>query len=227
MCGSLIPVFTSTKWQTYESKDGGFKVELPAAVRQDVTVRGTNPNQKLSYKIEGTHLWNRNEDYAVLYKDIDSAEKRKGNTKIVIQETINEFAKAGLASNGRGGDFVMNGFPATEIKFQNNFGGKYTVHVIVADARLFILLVGKNMGFPDEENAKRFFNSFAIIDESATRGEERGRVALLGKDLTEGLFRRVTEDLLREQELIKVEQLGKVLTENLLKKMKKEKGRID
>jgi hypothetical protein len=164
-------------------------------------------------------LWNRNEDYAVLYKDIDSTESREAITKTVIQNAIKDFATAGLTSNGQGEEFEMYGFPSTDIKFQNSMGGKYTARLVVADTRLYVLLVGKQMGFPDDESAKRFFNSFVVTDENLIKGEERGRVALLGKVLAEDLF--------REQELVHVTKLGKVLTENLLKRLKKEKPRVD
>jgi hypothetical protein len=192
MCCGLIPFMSEAKWQTYTSAKGGFLVDLPAKQRSEMTVRGLHQNP--GFKIEGTHLWNRGEDYAVLYKDIDSTFKREANSKGVLKSTLKELEAAGLKQNSEVKEVESNGLTASEIVLLNREGENYVVRIIIADTRMYILLVGGRMTQPGEDNIQRFFTSFSITNEELLKGDERGRVALLGKGLGENSFKTIDKE---------------------------------
>jgi hypothetical protein len=82
---------------------------------------------------------------------------------------------------------------------------------IVADSRLYILVVGSRMGHPDEENLQRFFNSFRITDERLLAVQkdrlERGQVGLFGKALGEDLMQTIEAGV----EQAEIAKLGSLL----------------
>jgi len=189
MCAGLMPLLKRVNWQQFDSKNGGFAVELPAKPRKDMTMRGLKPNQ--SFKIEGTHLWNRGEDYGILYRDIDSSRQRDCDNNVAFKLAVNELVASGLQAKGDSTELEKNGFSTREYNFTSSHGGTYSALVLVADTRMYILIVGGQSTQPDGNNVRYFFNSFNVTNEGLIKGEERGRVACLGKLLTENFFKQI------------------------------------
>lgn len=192
MCCGLIPIMSEAKWQTYNSIQGGFQVDLPSKLRNNMSIRGLN--KTLKFKIEGTHLALQNQDYSILYKDIASAERRRGNGSEAIDEAVKEFEAAGFVKHGQAKESEMYGYPGVELQFRSMQGGSYITRIIVVDTRLYVLLAGGQMGYPEEENIKRFFGSFSVTDEKLIKGDERGRVAALGMFLMENSFKTIAKE---------------------------------
>lgn len=200
MCCGLISLKSDTKWQTYNSSKGGFKVDLPAKQKNNMQLRGLNldPN----FKVEGTHLWPPGEDFAVLHKDIDSSRKREGDNEETFKSAVKDLVSSGLTKEGDGTELEANGFPAKEIRFHNAKGGSYLVRIIVADTRMYILLVGGQMTDAHNNNVQRFIHSFSVSDENERllKGEELGRTFRLGKFLAENSFNAMAEDRVKAKE---------------------------
>jgi hypothetical protein len=194
-CG-LIQLLPGERWRSYTSTKGGFKVDLPAKQRSNMSIRGLNRDK--SFRIEGTHLVTRGEDYAILYKDIDSTEKREAIHKGVFKDAVKNLEATGLVQDGDNREIEAYGFPAAEIEFHNGEGERYLVRIVVADTRMYILIVGGRSDPPEEENVHRFFNTFSFTNEELIKGDERGRVALLGKALAENTFETIDKEQLRD-----------------------------
>ena len=189
MCAGLMPLLKRVNWQQFDSKTGGFSVEFPAKPRKEMSLRSLKTNP--SFKVEGTYLWNRGEEYAILYRDIDSARQRDCDNTVAFKLAVNELVAAGLQVKGDSTELEKNGFSTREYKFTSSHGGTYSALVVVADTRMYILLVGGQSTHPDGNNVHYFFNSFNVTNEGLIKGEERGRVACLGKLLTEASFKLI------------------------------------
>lgn len=169
------------RWRTLDSSEGGFKVELPAAPRNNMSLRGLkhDPN----FKIEGTRVFARGDEFAVLYRDIDRFKNRDGES--ILDQTVAELNK----TLGKGAETKLNigEFPARDVKYHPQTGGNYQVRVILAESRLYILIVGSHLDEPDE--VQRFFSSFEITDqklhEAAKERKERVEWMAMMRDITE------------------------------------------
>ena len=147
------------KWKSLDFTEGGFKVELPASPRKNMSLRGlkVDPN----FKIEGTRFFIHGEEFAVLYRDIDRTKNRKADK--ILDDTLKELGKT-LGKEGNLTSLKIGEFPAREVKYHTATGATYLVRVILADTRLYILIVGSQLNEPDELHVQRFFNSFEITD---------------------------------------------------------------
>jgi len=202
-CFGFAALMPKANWHTHKSRDGGFEVDLPSKPRDNMHLRGLKQDPKL--KIEGTRVLGSGEEYAILYKDIEpteNREKRKEND--LLAQTVKDLENApGTRKIEENPTLQMCGFPAREIQLSVANGNTYVVRVIVADSRMYILVAGSRMNFPDEENIQHFFNSFKITDE---------KLVAKANDRTE----RIRKRLQRQEEEKQVEELGMALAETLL-----------
>ena len=143
-----------------------------------MTLRGLKPTP--SFKIEGTYLWNRGEDYAILYRDIDSSRQRDCDNNVAFKLAVNELVTAGLQVKGDSIELEKNGFSTREYNFTSSHGGSYTALAIVADTRMYILLVGGQSTQPDGNNVHYFFNSFNVTNEGLIKRSGKGTCGLSG-----------------------------------------------
>jgi hypothetical protein len=234
-CFGLAALMPKANWHTHKSRDGGFEVDLPSKPRDNMLLRGLKQDPKL--KIEGTRVLGSGEEYAILYKDIEPTEKRekkKDSDDGLLAKVVKDLESTpGTRKIQENPSLEMCGFPAREIQLSVASGSMYVVRVIVADSRMYILVVGSRMNFPEEENIQQFFNSFKITDEKLVaaaneRNErirkrlqrqeeektndtelERTRVTAVGIDLANAPFQAI----LAEQKRRSVAALGKALAD--------------
>jgi hypothetical protein len=221
-CCGIATFMTKPNWRTHASKEGGYAVEFPAAPRIDPSIRPLKQDQ--SWKIEGTRIIGKGEDYAVLYKDIEPSKKRRNNDNAIIDQVVRELeGTLEIKKIGLDVPFEILGFPGREVKLRVGDGGTYVVRIIVADNRLYILVVGSRMNQPQEENVQRFLNSFTITDEKliaeaeARRNreetrrseEERAGIIAIGRDLANNAF----QFIVKEQDRLQLAAIGATLAE--------------
>jgi hypothetical protein len=128
------------------------------------------------YEIEGTRIWARGEDYAVLYKDIGPAKERKGNDDDVFKSAEEDLKLAGFHISGNFNPLEMDGFPAREYRIPNAGGAIVAVRMIVAGSRMYILIAGGGPNPPEEQNVQRFFNSFTVTDKKIRNEADSWRI---------------------------------------------------
>lgn len=199
-CCGLAYFIPQENWQTHKSDHGGFQVEMPSPPRKSISVPFLKQDPNL--KIEGTRVLSTQEEYLVLYKDIEPTEKRETTDNELLGHIVQEFKDTpGIRKVEVKTGLEMCGFPAREITFRID-DKTYVVRAVVADSRLYFLVAGGQTMQLDEDNIQRFFNSFAITDEHliavAEARVERGR-----------------KKLQRREDLKQVEELGVALAESL------------
>ncbi len=163
-CGGLFLIAPDAKWQQHESKDGGFKVELPGSPKPDVA-KATGLSLEKDTRAEGTVLLRRAEKFVVIYRDIKSTKERLKTDDQELDERVEKLRK-GLNAEQllRNESITVGGFPGREIEFQTKGNRWYVARVIVADTRVYIVLVGGGMAHPDDADVRRFLDSFEITE---------------------------------------------------------------
>jgi hypothetical protein len=164
-CGGVF-FLLQPKWQTHQSVQGGFEVELPAEPRNDMEeIVKADANKAQNVRIEGTILLLKLEEYSVVYAEIDDPIRRLTDEKIL------DRAVKGLEDDDPGVELFRDvpmtvaGFPAREVSFSHADGGTYVGRIIVAETRLYILTAGgPNMDGDGNKRTKRFLDSFRITD---------------------------------------------------------------
>ncbi len=163
-CGGLYLVIPGPKWQKHESARGGFKVDLPAAPRNDMDkIAGEKPDPNAP--MEGTILFGRFEEYAIVYRDIPAHELRFTTDKHLLDEAVKGMKESGeVQSVLRQKDITVGGYPAREVEFSAKGGGWFASRIIIADSRVYVIIAGGRFAKPGNENARRFLDSFEITD---------------------------------------------------------------
>ncbi len=162
-CGGMYLLIPGPKWQKHESARGGFRVDLPAPPRNDMDkIAGEKPDP--SAPMEGTILFGRMEEYAIVYRDIPAHELRFGMDKQLLDEAVKGMKDTGEVTVIRQKDITVGGFPAREVEFSAKGSGWYVARIIIADSRVYVIIAGGRFASPGNENAKRFLDSFEIID---------------------------------------------------------------
>jgi len=177
-CGGLLLLLPDTKWQTHESKDGGFKVELPGKPSPDVA-KATGLKLENGTRAEGTVLLRRAEKFLVIYQDIKPTKERIATDEQELDERVKKLRDGMKAERLlRNDSITVNGFSAREIEFQAETGW-HTARVIVADTRVYIILAGGGMAQPGDPEVRQFLDSFKITDPKllaeGKRREEQAR----------------------------------------------------
>jgi hypothetical protein len=163
-CGGLWLLFPTPHWRMHESEKGGFKVQFPADVRpnaEETVGLSLEPGEEA----EGAAL-SVNEQYLVVYKDVPGTKERRAANRTDEQE-IDEALDHLLSSEPSAGKprretMKVGGFPAVEIEFHCD-AGWYTVRMILADTRLYSLVV-HSLSRPRDANMRKFMDSFEITD---------------------------------------------------------------
>jgi hypothetical protein len=173
-CGGVFFLAPSPKWHTHRSERGGFKVDLPAKVRARVE-EPAGLRLEDGEKSEGAVL-SLTEQYMVIYKDgpgtRDRIAKKETDAK-EIDLAIDKLLKSSAAGKPRRDETMrVGGFPAREVEFHCD-NGWYTVRMIVADTRVYSLIV-HGVTRPADDNVRKFMDSFEITDEKLVKtGRER------------------------------------------------------
>jgi hypothetical protein len=173
-------------WELHESEAGGFRVEMPGPVQDGVEAAAGLPLE-VGAKSEGAAL-SVTEQCMVIYRDgpgtKDRAEMNETDEQ-EIDETLDKLMnRAGAGKPLRDQRMTVGGFPAREIEVRGA-AGWYVARVVVADTRVYILLV-HGLKKPAEDNVRRFIDSFEITDAKlAKSGRERAAAAVKAKDRVE------------------------------------------
>ena len=161
------------------------------------------------YEIEGTRIWARGEDYAVLYKEVGPAKERKGKDEDVFK-TAEDLKLAGFHISGNFNPLEMDGFPAREYRISNAGGAVVAVRMIVAGSRMYILIAGGGPNPPEEQSVQRFFNSFTVMDKKIRNEADSWRIDsanVRGAAIASASLQRITADVERKR----VKALGAAL----------------
>lgn len=168
-CGLVATLVPEPDWQTFESPQGGYSVDLPAEPRDDMAnrIRLTQRREFQEAVVEGTTLWTRAENFSVAYWDIPSTRQRarvKTDEQLlddVIRWATNDPEVRVVL---RRESMEVSGFPAKEFEYQTRKQGTITGRVVIADSRAYLLIAGGRFARPESELVRQFLDSFAITD---------------------------------------------------------------
>ncbi len=181
-CGGFFLLLPDTKWQKHASKDGGFKVDLPAKPQPNIA-NVTGLKLEKDTRAEGAVLLKRAEKFVVIYRDIKSTKVRAKTDEQELAESVEKLQTVMKAEQGgKNEPIAVGGFPGREIEFQAETGW-HAARVIVADTRLYIVLVGGGMAQKDDPRVRQFFDSFEITDATlVAEGKRRAEQAKLAAE---------------------------------------------
>jgi hypothetical protein len=182
-CGLLWWQLPKENWHWHESQQGGFKVEMPADPQPNVEDAAGIKLDK-GTRAEGTVRVRglQPEHFLVVYRDIPGTKDRVanggGDEKELDERTDRVLGATQVQGQVRQKSITVDGFPGRELEYKGK-GGKYTVRIIVADTRLYIVMAGGQLphGSPD---VRRFVESFHVtdpklVDEGKKREKEGGK----------------------------------------------------
>jgi hypothetical protein len=180
-CGGLWLLLPKENWHTHESKDGGFKVDLPAEPRPNVA-DAAGVRLGPGARAEGAVYYRRLEHFLVVYRDIQGTKERADNGGHTDEQELDERVKRLLGATGfdpqtvRERATTVGGFPARELEYEGR-GGKYTARVVVADTRVYMVLAGGTQPH-DHPDVRKFLDSFRITDPKLRdEGQRREKAA--------------------------------------------------
>ncbi len=209
-CGGLYLLLPGAKWQKHESVKGGFKVDLPAAPRDDLP-KLAGKERAPGVQMEGTILFSRAEEFAVVYGDAGPAGQQFGADKQQIDEAVKGMQSTGdVRAVLSQKDITVGGFPAREVEFSAKSGGWYVARIVVAEGRVYVLIAGGRFARPGNENARRFLDSFEITDPrlkaaGQKRAEDAKRAAETIRLQNERAERERAENVKRAEEEARAE----------------------
>ena len=170
-CGGLTLVLATPHWHNHHSREGGFKVDLPAPSNSDIAQQAKlklKPNEF----VEGTMLVGRLEFYWVWYTDIDPKGPRPADDAI-LKLLIEQMKKDTPGTIVRQTPSKVDGFPASEIVITNPQGDTHHCLIVVAKTRVYIASAGGPFVSPEgNKRIRKFFDSLHIVkDENPWRGK--------------------------------------------------------
>jgi hypothetical protein len=176
-CGGVFLLLPDAKWRTHESKEGGFKVELPAAPKKELPIPGMKADPNM--KVEGTMLWRRGEFYAVMYWDIPPAAARVETDKKLLDAAVKAMeTDPEVRRVVRDVPITVSDFAGREVEYVATDGGTYIGRFVIADSRLYGVVGGGRFVHPGNANVRRFLDSFAVTDPKLLRAaKQRAREA--------------------------------------------------
>ncbi len=193
-CGGFFLLLPDAKWQTHESKEGGFKVELPSKPQPDV-VRAADLKLENGTRAEGAVLIKRGgARFVVIYRDIEPTKNRLKTDEQELDARVDRLQKGLEAEPLSSEGITVGGFSGREITFQSRKYGWHAARVVIADKRVYILLAGGGVALPGDPMVRRFLGSFEITEpELVKEGKRREEQAKLAADALEELKRRREE----------------------------------
>lgn len=163
LCGLAALLLPGPKWHTHTSGEGGFKVELPAPVREIKAIPGVKMDPKM--KTEGAFLLSRGEEYAIVYGEIAPRKQRWNTDEEVIAAGVKELeSDPDCRRMIRNEPIEVSGFKAHEFEFVGQDGGTRVGRLIVADSRFYVVVAGGRFVRPGNLNVRRFLDSFEVTD---------------------------------------------------------------
>jgi hypothetical protein len=187
-CGGLLFMMPKPNWHEHKSEKGGYTVQFPGKVQPDVE-QAAGLRLEEGEKSEGA-VASWSEQYIVIYKDGPGTKERAAKNETDEQEIDVAIDKL-LTSAGAGKPdpdkrMTVGGFPARQVTFHCD-SGWYTVRMIVADTRVYSLIV-HSLSHPVDTNVSKFMDSFQITDEKLVKkGKEReaeaAKAAVKAKEL--------------------------------------------
>jgi predicted Zn finger-like uncharacterized protein len=161
-CGGIYLLLPNANWRKHESVPGGFRVDLPAQVKENMPIPGMKPDPIM--RVEGTMLLKRGELYAVMYWDMPPANRRNRTDDDLLDEAVNGIKEEPVVrALVRQEPVVVSGFAGREIEYVATDGGTYICRVVVADSRLYSVIGGGRFARPGNANIRRFLDSFEVI----------------------------------------------------------------
>lgn len=164
-CGLAAVILPDPTWETHDSAQGGFRVELPGKPTPDMANRVRSQPGRVHDGVEGTHLWTRNENYIVAYRNppkraagVSDAEFLKSEVEAITAD------RTAIRHVSRNEAKVFDGFPGREFEYEFTKGGIVTGRVILAGPRVYVLVAGGQSTKSGNENVERFLDSFEITD---------------------------------------------------------------
>lgn len=174
-CGGMFLFLPGANWQKHESKEGGFKVDLPGELQPGIEKQA---NIRLepggNAHAEGAPLARKLQQYMVIYRDIDGTKKREdadGSDEKQLDTATSKLLGTGAKLKGEPKELTVGGFPARDFEFQSPKGW-YVVRIIVADTRQYILLVHGALR-PNAGDVRRFVDSFEITQPELVKEGKR------------------------------------------------------
>ncbi|HUR54248.1 MAG TPA: LamG-like jellyroll fold domain-containing protein, partial [Gemmataceae bacterium] len=196
--GGGLYYLSAPKWRTHESAQGGFKIDLPAAPRDDLAKAPGVPQGGVPMGVEGTTLRLRSEEYMVMYVDIPAHRRQALSDEALMTDSINGMrtAQPGLVIT-RNDPTQVSGFSAREIECTSPGNGTALGRVVIAESRGYVILAGGKGSDPNaNERFRRFVDSFEVTDPrlhaQAQARKDAGKQAELNRI-------RAQEDVARRQ----------------------------
>ena len=181
-CGGAFLLLPDAKWEEHESKEGQFKVKLPAKPQPDIA-KSAGLTLEKGTRAEGAVLLRRAEKFVVVYRDIEPTRKRATTDQQVLDERVEQLRKGlGGGQLGTSVEITVGGFPGREVEIQAKTGW-HAAQVIVADTRVYIVLVGGGRAQSGDAHVRPFFDSFEITDPKlVAEGKRRAEQARLAAE---------------------------------------------
>lgn len=170
-CCYVRALLPGEQWRRHESAAGGFSVDLPAPVRENIQP----PNMKLDpdVKIEGTILVKRGEAYVVTYVELLPIGMRMPN-EAIIDEVVNRLQnEPNVKRMVRNERITVSGFPGRELEYVCSDGGTHFARVVISDRRAYIVIGGGPSVRPGNANIRRFLDTFSITDKGLPANQPR------------------------------------------------------
>jgi hypothetical protein len=151
------------QWREHESAAGGYKVEFPAAPRNDLVGLIANPPPAATF--EGTVLRMWREEFLVSYADIPPDQRVRMDDEALLARGV-----ADLKRIRPGADVLdhrtpdVSGFPGRELVLRSPDGGVIVARVVLADTRRYIVQAGGPDSSAESPRVRRFLDSFAVTD---------------------------------------------------------------
>jgi hypothetical protein len=116
--------------------------------------------------VEGTFLWTRAENYIIAHRERKSEKVPKTDDAFLDEEVrvITSDPANIIQPISRSEKIEVQGFPGREFEYQFKNGGVITGRVILAGKRIYVLVAGGQFTRSENENVRRFLDSFKITD---------------------------------------------------------------
>jgi hypothetical protein len=180
-CGLAAFLVPAPDWREHDSQQGGFRCELPADPRNDMARRLNVPGGRT---VEGTFLWTRAENYAIIFWDDKPANPlpvRQTDAERLDAQVKMLTSGPNVQSVTRTESVEVSGFPGREFEFRYKNGGTVTGRVVIADSRIYVIWAGGRFTRPENENVRRFLDSFEITDPNLlAESDRRAKLANAG-----------------------------------------------